>query len=36
MNGQTEEDKAFYSECMGIINQVYERYETGDIPESVV
>ncbi len=29
MNGKSEEEKAFCTECMRIINQVYERYEKG-------
>lgn len=36
MNGESEEEKAFCTECMRIINQVYERFEKGDIPEPVV
>jgi len=36
MNGKSDDEKVFCTECMRIINQVYERYETGDLPEPVV
>jgi len=36
MNGKSESEKVFCTECMRIINQVYERFEKGDLPEPVV
>ena len=32
----TPEDKQLFTECMRIINQVYERYETGNLPKPVL
>lgn len=36
MNGESKEEKAFCTDCMRIINQVYERFEKEDIPEPVL
>ncbi|MCQ2597078.1 MAG: J domain-containing protein [Treponema sp.] len=35
-NGKSEEEKLFCTECMRIINQVYDRFEKGDVPKPVV